>query len=69
MLEKQKNVLVAMPFCDVGKVEIWAAKKDALSEKKTRKIVDKDKAFTLTAFAVQADKTTKKTRRETKRGL
>lgn len=47
MFEKQSHVLVAMPFGDTGKVEIWTTKRDALSEKAARQTLKGSKGFKL----------------------
>jgi len=50
MLEKQKNVSVAMPFGDIGMVEVWTTKKGVLTEALARKVIEKNKKFTVKAF-------------------
>jgi len=50
MLEKQASVSVAMPFCDIGVVEVWTTKKGGLTEKVARKVIETNKKFTVKAF-------------------
>ena len=75
MLEKQKNVSVAMPFGDIGVVEVWMNKKGVLTEASARKVIEKNKKFTVKAFIAKGaskpaskgkskkDKKSRKTRR------
>ena len=50
MLEKEPGVLVALPFGDTGKVEVWTSKKGVLTKKSARKIIEFDKDFEVTGF-------------------
>lgn len=74
MLEKQKNVSVAMPFGDIGMVEVWTTKKGVLTEALARKVIEKNKKFTVKAFlakkaskSASKDKTDKKKSRKLRR--
>lgn len=67
MLEKQKGVVVAMPFTDAGRVEVWASQAGALTEKVAKEIVELDKDFKVLGFAKKAAKPAGgKTRRKKK---
>ena len=53
MLEDEKGVIAALPFCDSGRVEVWA-KKGTLTEKKAKSIIHLEKDFKVMAFAAKA---------------
>ena len=50
MLEEQKGVVVAMPFADDGRVEVWATKSGALTEKAATKIIETEEDFEVLGF-------------------
>ena len=61
MLEEQPDVSVAMPFSDIGVVEVWTNKKGALTESTVREVVEKNKKFTMVSFSKQPSKPTSRT--------
>jgi hypothetical protein len=50
MLEKAPGVMVALPFCDTGRVEVWASKVGALDKKRVASIIELEPDFKLIAF-------------------
>ena len=50
MLEEQKGVVVAMPFAAEGRVEVWATKPGALTEKAATKIIETEEDFEVLGF-------------------
>lgn len=67
MLEKQKGVSVAMPFCDIGVVEVWTTRKGALTEPSARKVIETNKKFTVKSFTAKAPAKARKSAKKKKK--
>jgi hypothetical protein len=67
MLEKQKGVSVAMPFCDIGVVEVWTTRKGALTEPSARKVIETNKKFTVKSFTAKTPAKARKSAKKKKK--